>query len=464
MVERIEVAVEDLLLDLENPRIGTVQTQAEALEAIVELNAQHFRGMISSISEHGLDPGDSFYVIADDADPGAFIVVDGNRRLSSLKVLQNAALLNGTGLADGVKKSINTLVESAAAKGPDAVPCVVFDDRGSADSWIERRHGAGLEGEGRIAWGALEKQRFQHDRSLLDVIDFVERNSTYSDDDWAAVKKSVQAKPSVLARFLESKAGRDWFGFAIEEIDGVKHPTFTVDPKSALSFLTKLMEDIRDKVVDTRTYNKSGEIEGYFDRHADPKAKRAAKAQKFDVARINDAEVRPRKDAKPAATKKSPAKTTKPKAARLTLAPLRHAFKQPETEKGRQLVRECSRIRLDQPLASAFLLRAFLQHTVDAYMETHKLPFHEKDAQGNTKQLDLKVRFERVYAHLVSSKTAKGGDLHGVKSTLTARTDPVSVQSLNDYHHDKYRIPGADVLRNAWDSAEPLFVAVYGAA
>lgn len=464
MTEKLTIPVEDLLLDVENPRIGAVGTQSEALEAIINLNADHFKRMLSSIGDHGLDPGDSFYVIADDLELGTYIVVDGNRRLSALKVLQNQALLNGTKATDGFKKAIANLVQAARSEGPESVDCVVFADRGEADDWIERRHGVGLDGESRIPWGTLEKQRFQHDRSILDVIDFVEKNSTFSDDEWAAVKRAVEAKPSVLSRFLESKSGRDWFGLAIEDHQGTKHPTFKADATHAIDFLSQLMKDIKDKVVDTRTYNKASDIEGYFTQHAKP-GKPSATAQRFGTALVSDGKKRPRQRATPASTSPKPTvRTSRPKPPRSTLAPARHQFSQPQTEKGLQLVRECSKVRLDQPLSSAFLLRAFLQHSIDAYMTEHGISFHEKGKDGKTVQLDLGTRFERTYAHLVSNKIVSGSDLHGVKSTLTAKTDPASIQSLNDYHHDRYRIPSGDVLRNAWDSAEALFIAVYGKA
>ncbi len=58
-----EPEIDVFLLDLENPRTGTVEGQSEALEAVVRLNPQHFRNMMASIKENGLDPGDSFYVI-----------------------------------------------------------------------------------------------------------------------------------------------------------------------------------------------------------------------------------------------------------------------------------------------------------------------------------------------------------------------------------------------------------------
>lgn len=193
---RTEAVVGDLLLDRENPRTGTVAGQAEALEAVIRLNGQHFRNMMVSIKENDLDPGDSFYVIADEDDEEGYVVVDGNRRLAALKVLNNPVLLDGTKLGDTVKKRLR---EAAGAFAPiEPISCVVFDTREDANDWIERRHGKGLEGEGRISWGTLESDRFQKDPTVLDVIGFVERNSIYDDADWQRIKKSVEKSPTTL--------------------------------------------------------------------------------------------------------------------------------------------------------------------------------------------------------------------------------------------------------------------------
>ena len=155
---KTEADVEDLLLDLENPRTGTVDGQAEALEAVIRLNSQHFRNMMRSVKENDLDPGDSFYVIADEQDE-SFVVVDGNRRLAALKVLGNPDLLDGTKLGDTTKKRLR---EAASEYVPvEPISCVIFETREDANDWIERRHGKGLEGEGRIAWGTLESERFK---------------------------------------------------------------------------------------------------------------------------------------------------------------------------------------------------------------------------------------------------------------------------------------------------------------
>ena len=89
MVEYLELSIDELLLDQDNPRLGSVNSQSEALEAIVHLNEGHFRSMMLSIKNNGLDPGDNLYVIEED-EGDDFIVLEGNRRLSALMVLNNA--------------------------------------------------------------------------------------------------------------------------------------------------------------------------------------------------------------------------------------------------------------------------------------------------------------------------------------------------------------------------------------
>lgn len=468
---RMELSVDDLLLDPDNPRIGGADSQAEALEAIVRLDANHFRTMMRSIVDHGLDPGDSLYIINETEDGEGYTVVDGNRRLAAIKVLNEPAVLQGTGLGDTIVKRLAKVAEDYDSASADLISCVLFDTRADADEWILRRHGRGMEGEARIPWGTLEIQRFQKDRTVLDVIDFVERNSTFSNDDWTQVRAEIEAKPSVLRRFLDSKKGRDWLGMSVRDEGGEKVPVFTQSPKFVLDVLTCIFEGIHAKRIDTRSHNKASEIEAYFDglpNELHPLAKPSKTPTAFRDAEVKDDQNRPRQKksrASSAATKAAAkSKTTKTKAPRSTLAPSRHNFAQPTTSKGQALVREASRLRLaDTPLSAAFVLRAFLQHTLEKYMTDECIPMWETNSKGSSVQLKLSQKAERVIQHLVDNKKATGADLRGVKRTLTGKTDPASIQALNDYHHDKYDVPAADVLRNAWDTAEPLFIAIYGA-
>jgi hypothetical protein len=463
MTERIEVEIEDLLLDHENPRLGTVESQPEALRELVELSPRNFSAMMESVKANGLDPGDLFYLVDESSETGieGYTVVDGNRRCAALKVLLEPALLIGAGLPDATVKRLRTSAEGFdnTVVG-DRRLCVLFADREEADAWILRRHGTGQEGVGRISWGPLEIQRFQGDRSVLDILDFVGRNGAYDPDEWAAIRSKLDKRSSVLRRFLESKAGRDALGLDEETIGEAVRPTSSRDPRYLIDLLTRLLNDVVSGAVNTRTYNKASEIQKYFDEL--PPELRASNAASGSASAFHDLNLAapPASAGGAALPVPKPPQTRAPKL-RETLAPKLLEFKQPVNAKGAQFIREATRVKLkDAPLSAAFLLRGFIQFVIDSYIEeTDDLEFWEDGVQ-----LDLSVRAVRVIDHLITNRKAKRGDLSGIKRRLTEKANkhPSSIQALNDYHHDRFQIPSADTLRSGWDDATALFVAVLG--
>lgn len=468
LAERIEVAIEDLLLDHENPRLGSVISQPDALRELVELSVRNFEGMMESVKVNGLDPGDLFFLVDESAETGidGYTVVDGNRRLAALKVLREPALLVGAGLSESTVKRLRTMADGFdPSVDGDKRLCVIFPDREEADAWILRRHGRGMAGEGRIPWGPLEIQRFQGDRSVLDILDFVGHNGGYEADDWSDIRAKLDKKSSILRRLLESKAGREALGLS-EVADGEDQiPTSDRDPAYLVRVLKRLLTDIVSGAVNTRTHNKASQIEKYFKDL--PKDLQPSKANaRAGYEPVRDLSTAPSTatattTTPPAATTKKPAQT-RVSGIRATLSPKQVEFKQPVNAKGVQFMREATRLKLkDAPLSCAFLLRGFIQFVVDGYMHDNGLPFWE-----DTKQLDLHVRADRVIEHLIANRRAKRGDLSGIKRKLAekASKNPSSIQALNDYHHDQYQIPDADALRSGWDDATALFVAVLGRA
>jgi hypothetical protein len=232
-LEKLELDIDDLLLDVDNPRIGEAASQTEALAAIVNLDSRHFKTMMESIRDHGLDPGDAFYIIEEEGFED-YVVVDGNRRLAALKVLHEPNLLHGIEITDTIRNRLAKVTGGFDRKSVETVNCVLFDDRATADDWILRRHGRGTEGEARIPWGTLEIQRFQKDQTVLDVIDFVAKNSTFTDHKWATIKSEVENKPSIVKRFVESKPLKKLLGLSVREEDGQRLPSFTIEPEAAL--------------------------------------------------------------------------------------------------------------------------------------------------------------------------------------------------------------------------------------
>jgi hypothetical protein len=461
MYEQVDVELDDLLLDHENPRLGSVPAQSDILRELILLNQVHFHTMMLSIKQHGLDPGDLFYLVDESEETGVtgLTVVDGNRRLAALKVLREPALLAGTGLPDTMTKKLR---EAAVGFQPDIVGdsrlSILFASRPDAEDWILRRHGRGLKGEERIPWGPLEIQRFQGDFLVLDVFDFVERNGGHTAEQWATVRADLQRRSYVVRRFLESKAGVEALALGTEAVGDNMYPTTRYSPAYLVPLLKRLLEDAAAEVIDTRKYNKAADIEKYFAALKSELALPPGTAG--EAKRLRDLKLDNTSSGPPPSPPPPPPPTAPPSQIRNTLAPKRLEFKEPLNEKGKQFIREATKVQLKSaPLSAAFLLRGFIQFVVDSYMHDNGLPFWEAE-----KQLDLHVRADRVIDHLIKNKRAKSSDLNGIRRKLSesAKKHHASIQALNDYHHDQYQIPSADALRSGWDDATALFVAVLG--
>lgn len=462
MVEYLELTIDELLLDEDNPRLGAVSSQSEALEMLVKLNQSHFRNLMISIRDNGLDPGDNLYVIeADDEDD--FIVLEGNRRLSAMMVLLNADILDGTDVSVSTKKSLARAAMGFDRDLVEPIRCVQFGSREEANDWIYRRHTGGAEGEGRITWGPTEVQRFTGDRSILDVIDFVGRNAAYSDEEWASTKSMIESrKSSTLSRMIDSGPAKKHLAISIAAGAGEKTPMLGSDPAWALKVLKRIIEDVRDGVVDSRELNKASDIEDYF--KGLPTSLQPKKGKKPTLVAFREINLKSHGgNGTEAGGKKAKGKKSGVPRQRKSLAPKKHPFKPPNSPKGEQLLREAGVLDANKfKVSAAFVLRAYLELAINQYMDDNGLPKKEKNKDGNMVDLAMSTRVERVVEDMRTKKLWESGDLRGFKKQIVNTNSPNSLQSLNDFVHNKFQIPTGDALRSGWDSAVPVFIATFG--
>ncbi len=439
-----DAKVGDLSLDLSNPRIESATSQPDALRQLIQLNENHFRHLIRSVMQNGLDPGDAFYVTNEN---GEYVVLDGNRRLAALKVLRNPILLKGAGIDEASEKRILKDIGDFRLDPNYEVRAFPFLSRPEAEGWIERRHGNNLDGEGRINWDPKQIQRFRRDRSVLDLIDFVDSHMK-SSPDWPSIKASVEANTSTLKRFLDSKSGRQFLGY--RPSDANQQPTTTKEKSYLAEVLLRIFSDIKKGNISSRTHNKASEIRAYFDGLPATLRKKGEveqPARTFEsMTSVTIA------SAKGVAAKPSKIVTSGSKVSRIrdTLAPTKFHFNEPTIEKGKQLFREASKIKTGSfPLSCAFLFRSILEFTLETYMRAHRI-----------RKGELKPNFEAVFQHLTNADPGLKNDLKAVRQTLT--NGPMSIEALNGYVHNRIQLPNESDLRTAWDHADALFLAVFG--
>lgn len=92
----VELNLDELQLDLKNPRFDGLANQREALQKIVQSQGSKLVNLAEDIVANGMSPAHRMLVVkATGKGAIGFIVMDGNRRLASLRVLANPAVLDG---------------------------------------------------------------------------------------------------------------------------------------------------------------------------------------------------------------------------------------------------------------------------------------------------------------------------------------------------------------------------------
>jgi len=143
-----QLQVSSLLLDKDNPRIGLragTTTQEELLKLMVE---QFSLGeLIQSFSTNGYFHEEPLVAVNGEAD-GTFVVVEGNRRLAALKLINAPELATRFGITVPV-------IDPTRVEELKQVPVFVYGSRNAVLPYLGFRHITGVR-----AWGSYEKARY----------------------------------------------------------------------------------------------------------------------------------------------------------------------------------------------------------------------------------------------------------------------------------------------------------------
>ena len=142
--KRIEIAL--LKLNSSNPRIPQAlhsKSEQEIIEYLL-LEASTIE-LMQAIGENDYFPGEQLLVVKDQK---KYCVIEGNRRLTAVKLLNNPELAT-------VQKSKVNKVYNEAKFHPAEIPCLIFSDSTDILKYLGYRHITGIK-----SWGLLEKARY----------------------------------------------------------------------------------------------------------------------------------------------------------------------------------------------------------------------------------------------------------------------------------------------------------------
>jgi hypothetical protein len=183
----IKPRIELLDFDPLNPRFfdlgaGEIQTEEKTIKRMMEL--ENLDELVGSIGQQGFFPGEPLLVTANPDKPGHYIVVEGNRRLAALRVL------NGIVPIEKITSTLADAVKNAKNK-PDNVDCFEFPKRQDILKYLGFRHISGPR-----RWEPLSKARY-----LADLIVNFYSNLTLNDQ-LRSVACDIGSRRDYVAKLL----------------------------------------------------------------------------------------------------------------------------------------------------------------------------------------------------------------------------------------------------------------------
>jgi hypothetical protein len=446
---QMDLEIDQLQLDLVNPRISKADGQREAIQRILEDQGAKLGNLAESIVEDGLNPMDRLLVIKSESGDDKYTVLEGNRRTAAVKILKNPAMLTDLELPNSLQKKLEKLAQGFDPKSLEPIACFEVDSRAEGNSWIEQRHTGEDEGRGIVRWSGVAASRFRGRDPALQAFDFVKQFGSLSEEQ----KRLLEGRFPIttLDRLLSTPSVRSEIGFNIK--DGKLLTALA--PDEAIKPLRRIVMDLAEKAVNVSKLKSKEQQRDYISKLArrdKPKAS-ASPAQIRPVDEFSEQDFTTRSKAK---SKRGMRRTKSPR----TVVVPRTCHLNITNSKIDEIYNELRTLQLAKyPHSISVMLRVFLETSVDHYLSKASIPL-VVPTPGGDKDKNLRKKVDDCIDHMVKS----GADRKDFKGVITAlRTDdrPFSPDLLHSYVHNRFVTPLERDLTAAWDNGQPFFARIW---
>ena len=481
-----------LRLDQENYRLGPQPSQRHAIRAMIEDQGTKLVRLAKDILEmNGISPGEPIWVVP--AGPrGQYIVEEGNRRVTALKLLETPALADGT----IVSKQFRRLAKVYAEKPIRDLDARLFESRDAVRPWKRRRHMTAGSGVGLAAWKPLAKGRANRDLGMdaprsLAVVEFFADDKT---DTWAEILEALDSRWTTVDRVLNAGPFRDTLGIIIDP----KTSTITFengDTRAGADLLKRVLSAMAAPDFEFAEIEDKDDRKQFIDKFAAhsvkakggppnaPAATPTAPEQSPVAQPTTPSASDPGPDEVPAASQPAQsalgATSSAPQAAaqpsrrdaidanRKTLAPTEGPRVLPvQGLRVASLYNECRRLRVKgNENAAAFLVRVFIELSSEHYLQEKnvQLPRSLRDKQiasWEDYRVKLAQKIEAVALHIDPTKRAPTF-VQAREAIHKESVGSYSINMLHSYFHNRHVLPDEETIKASWDGWEAYLRALY---
>jgi len=433
MVTTAKIKLDNLLLNTENFRYETVNDQKEAIDKVLEEQGKKLVNLAQHILKHGLNPNKKVQVFPSGHEKSKYILLDGNRRVVTLKFLKNPDLIDDL----SIRKRFQALRDNNADKLIDELECIVYDRPEEDYEWIKLEHAGQREGIGTVDWNAQQVDRFEEkiegESSIaLQAINFLKKSATIP----AEIKSKLpNLRITNLDRLLSDPDVRSFLGIEID--NGILRSE--IDEEETGKGLTQLVKDLLDPTFSVRGIYTKGDRRAYLENF--PKESQPDPSKKSDKPWLLT-------DAKSAAPPKKTAPSPKE---RNHLIPKSCVLKinNPKVD---AIYRELQKLDVNKfKNAVAVTFRVFIELSLDCYIEANGL--EKKPASGKFFK-SLREKVSDVTKHLMNAKLADKAICKGIRTAVQNEDDLLGIKTWHAYVHNPHYSPIPQNLLITWDNVQ----------
>lgn len=421
------IEIEKLIVNPKNYRFDPVETQAEAIDLMLDEKGEELVNLAKHILENGLDEAKNFRVI--EVKKELYKVLEGNRRITAIKCLNNPSLIKG----DSLRNKFSKIMEDAKKNEktfPTQVHCFVYDTEEEASKWIKLDHTGKNDGAGLDPWGMAEKNRFDYDfggklNPAMQAVDLYEKETKSKIDD------PNELKLSTINRILSNPEARSYLGLGM-----VNEEIYPVTPtKEVVTRLDKLFNKmIIDDVQVSELYN--ADLIVKFMKKLFGEKPKLSKGKVI----LTQKKGKEKNKLKKVFPKSNGRGVLIPNTCRLQI----------QSQKINNIYHELMELPLnDFTNATGILFRVFLEVSIDEYAVKNGINF--------TAETKLSSKISQVAERLEKENIASKDQLKYIRKVGTQGNGILSVDHFNEYVHSCKVQPLPIDMINTWDNLQEFF-------
>lgn len=376
------------------------------------------------------------------------IVLEGNRRLTAYKLLNNPSLVKD--------KKLQTFLENEKTKinitDNYSLECILVEDREDAFRYIDRKH---YNGNNEVNWKDTERAHYSKRRGSenpLELIKIAISKIVRELDLPEEMREQIlgQGYVTTFFRTITTKPAQKLYGYYFENGEfKIKDKDFTEKLKVIIySVLNK--QDIQGNKIDSRTLNKKEDVEKFLESVSVEDTKKVEEKIKENTTENIFGEKTLTVGPSPTKQRVLPKSTS-----RKYLIPMSCSLRISEV-KINNIYRELrENLLIDEsnnsvPNAVGVLFRVFLEICLDHYAKMNQKIFKKDDTLSQKIPWVVKSLEDKGYDKKIFNNINKVGSAKKENTYL-------SIDNFHEYVHSTTTQPSTNELKLKWDNLQLFF-------